>query len=189
MSDRKCSICGDKHLARGFCSKHYAKFRRSDSYAVAVPATIKWMHENKTCDSDECLTWPFARNKTGYGNVFYDGRYTVASRLMCIFAHGEPIGDFDAAHSCGNGHLGCVNPKHLSWKTKSENESDKISHGTRATGESCSFAKLSWDIVRSIRKDALTMRNKDISEKYGIDRRQISNIVHMKKWIRDPLSL
>ncbi len=35
-----------------------------------------------------------------------------------------------AAHSCGRGHDGCFHPKHLSWKTISNNLMDRREHGT-----------------------------------------------------------
>lgn len=50
---------------------------------------------------------------------------------MCQKAHGDPPSPkHDAAHSCGRGHEGCVNPNHLSWKTKKQNQADRITHGT-----------------------------------------------------------
>jgi hypothetical protein len=61
----------------------------------------------------------------------YLGDTLYAHRLMCQLAHGDPpTPDHIAAHSCGRGHEGCVNPNHLSWKTYSENELDKRVHGT-----------------------------------------------------------
>ncbi len=50
---------------------------------------------------------------------------------MCILAHGEPpTPKHQTAHSCGKGHEGCINPRHLSWKTNQENSLDKREHGT-----------------------------------------------------------
>lgn len=50
---------------------------------------------------------------------------------MCELAHGPaPSGKHQAAHNCGKGHEGCVNPRHLEWKTNKENSIDKIRHGT-----------------------------------------------------------
>jgi len=43
----------------------------------------------------------------------------------CPFAH----------HSCGNGHLGCVNPKHLYWGDASQNAKDAAKHKSEGKQE------------------------------------------------------
>jgi DNA-binding transcriptional regulator YiaG len=51
--------------------------------------------------------------------------------MMCELAHGPaPSEKHQAAHNCGKGHLGCVNPAHLEWKTNLENQLDRFEHGT-----------------------------------------------------------
>jgi hypothetical protein len=76
------------------------------------------------------LIWPFARYNNGYGNVtFYDalGKHsTGAHRIMCKLVHGEPpTPKHEAAHSCGNGTGGCINPHHLRSDTRGGNNADK----------------------------------------------------------------
>lgn len=54
-----------------------------------------------------------------------------AHRVMCILAHGEPPSPKHVAgHSCHNGSGGCVNPRHLSWITASENLLQRRETGT-----------------------------------------------------------
>ncbi len=73
-----------------------------------------------------CLIWPFGSNTTGYGMVTFRGKQIYAHRAMCMLVHGEPpTPSHQAAHSCGRGADGCVNPHHLSWKTPSENQNDR----------------------------------------------------------------
>lgn len=178
--------CDNSVLCRGVCSVHYEQARRSGTLKnhSKKKSTLDWIIENKNFDGDECLIWPYARTKAGYPNMKYKGGYKVASRVMCIIAHGEPPSEeYQAAHSCGKGRDGCINPNHLSWKTAKENEKDKNDHGTRYRGEQCSFAKLTWDIVNSMREDYKTMRNCDIAEKYGLDRRQAHKILKNKTWV------
>lgn len=75
---------------------------------------------------NDCLVWPFRRDVQGYGRLLFRRQMQIASRVVCILVHGEPpIANLEAAHSCGNGSGGCVNPSHLSWKTRQENEADK----------------------------------------------------------------
>lgn len=81
-------------------------------------------------EGDQCLIWPMSRNNYGYGQLGHEGKLHKAHRLMCTVAHGEPPSPIHyAAHSCGMGHLGCYNPRHLSWKTPSENVQEAVEHG------------------------------------------------------------
>ena len=118
---RICSVddCDKPARSAGMCSKHYARFRRhgDPSYSKHGEA-LKWLHANADHDEDGCLIWPFKRNASGYGVMSAPDRpgTMIAARMMCIIAHGEPPVPSDyACHSCNNGNLGCVNPKHLRW--------------------------------------------------------------------------
>jgi hypothetical protein len=94
-------------------------------------AKALWVFAHANYAGDDCLIWPFKRNPNGYGMLSYKAQLTWAHRFMCIVAHGEPpAGKTDAAHSCGHGNQGCVNPRHLSWKSKRENMLDQRQHGT-----------------------------------------------------------
>lgn len=88
-----------------------------------------WIRDHLNYEGGDCLTWPFSRNPTGYGSFKRDGKTCYAHRYICEWAHGAPPDpSYQAAHSCGNGHLGCVNPMHLSWKTRSENQLESTWH-------------------------------------------------------------
>lgn len=90
----------------------------------------KWIMANQGYREDACLIWPFKLAKSGYANFrYYEMHY--AHRFMCELVNGPPPSEeYEAAHSCGRGNKGCVNPMHLSWKTRSENQLDKRNHGT-----------------------------------------------------------
>src|SRR5690606_22017504 len=95
----------------------------------------KWLKDHVAHTADDCLIWPYAKLANGYAAIRIDGKTTTAARIMCVAAHGEPLTpQLEAAHSCGNGHLGCVNPRHLRWATTAENNSDKNIHGTMMKG-------------------------------------------------------
>jgi HNH endonuclease len=79
-----------------------------------------------TIHTDWCLIWPY-RMRGGrpitYGE---DGEYTVVTRWICEKLYGpSPSKMHVAAHSCNNGHIGCINWQHLRWATRSENQSDR----------------------------------------------------------------
>lgn len=81
-------------------------------------------------NTDDCITWPFSRDDYGYGKMTRNGRTIAVHRYVCEIANGPRPKDNDACHSCGNGHEGCVNKKHLRWGTRMENVHDMIAHGT-----------------------------------------------------------
>lgn len=79
-------------------------------------------------DGDMCLFVPFATSGSPVV-ISVDGRQEPASRYVCRVTNGDPTDDdLVARHLCGNGHLSCVNPKHLVWGTQSENSLDKGLH-------------------------------------------------------------
>lgn len=94
-------------------------------------ANFKWLLAHVDYQGAGCLAWPFAKdNRVGRGSIGYNGRGWWAHRLMCVLAHGEPpTPKHQAAHNCGKGHYGCVNPRHLEWKTNSENQLDRAKNG------------------------------------------------------------
>jgi hypothetical protein len=125
-------------------------------------------------DGDECLDWPFAKNRSGYGRLKRDGKLHFVSRLVCQKAHGDPpSNEHQAAHSCGNGHLGCCTKRHLSWKTFQANIMDRHEHGT---------LKLSPDDVASIRKMAGSISGRKLARQFGVSGCLVSKIINRKVW-------
>lgn len=148
---------------------------------VGVP--LKWLEEHKNHRFDECLIWPFSRNLNGYGQVRYKGRSRLASRVMCMFAHGKPRSNsLEAAHSCGKGHKGCVNPKHLRWDTPKGNCLDKLQHGTDTRGEKNWNAKLNIDAVREIRRTYSCKNKEYLAEKFGVHATTIRDVFKRRTW-------
>jgi hypothetical protein len=79
-------------------------------------------------DGDMCLFVPFASVGTP-ATLSAGGKQEPASRYVCRVENGDPCDESHVArHLCGNGHLSCVNPKHLVWGTHSENSLDKALH-------------------------------------------------------------
>lgn len=186
-----CSVegCGPAtKIRKGLCPKHYSKLTE---YGDPEAGKQNAPHRSKVdfaeaaakFDGGECLPWPFATNSNGYGTLKYQGRQIVASRLVCLLANGEPPRPFyQAAHSCGKGHLGCVNPKHLSWKTPSGNTLDKRKHGTMLQGEKHPNAKLTAEDVEVVRLLASEMNHTDIGRLFGVRGGTIGDILAGRKW-------
>lgn len=143
---------------------------------------VEFLRANVRYREARCLTWPYSRNEIGYGQFGYRGRQYKAHRFMCELAHGPaPSPRHQAAHSCGNGHLGCVNPNHLSWKTAGDNQAERTVHGTaRKAGRP--FSLLSEDQVAEIRSLKGKMTNTALAARFGVHRETIGNIVRGISW-------
>lgn len=141
-------------------------------------------HILETATPGECWIWPMRREPAGYGLVTIRKRRHRAHRIVCQMAHGEsPQSDMDAAHSCGNGHLGCVNPHHLRWATRLQNVADAIAHGTHQRGARNGSSKLTENQVRAIR--ALLAKGapqKDIAAAYSVTVAQVCHINTGRRW-------
>lgn len=119
-------------------------------------------------DKAVCLHWPY-NTSGGYGQLRMNGGPKWVHRLVCEATHGPaPTPKHEAAHSCGNGHLGCVNPHHISWKTRAENFADKLTHGTHNQGSKHPLAKLAEDEIREIRNLRGTLTQKEMARIFGV---------------------
>jgi hypothetical protein len=144
-------------------------------------ATERFLRAFASYEGDECLIWPFAKNEKGYGLAVMGGHQRGAHRLMCILAYGEPpTPRHEAAHTCGKGHLGCVNPKHLRWATHRENSLDRFAHGTDNRGERNGKTHLTADDVRAIRQAPPNLAA--LAATYGMNKHSISKIRSGKRW-------
>lgn len=190
MADtRLCSIdgCSKPAFGRGWCSAHYSRWRsHGDPLAGRTSPGAPMRHFNEVVlayEGDECLIWPFAKSRRGHAALRVDGVLMSVARLVCERVHGpSPSPDLEAAHECGNGHLGCVAKKHLSWKTRAENEADKLRHGTRVRGTMHKLAKLTEDDVRQIRRLAGTTTHRELAEKFGVSESRIGFVTRRIDW-------
>lgn len=136
--------CNRQIIARGFCTKHYQQFnkrgvvngprlrRKTRAFLEDIPAT------------DRCVIWPFGKSGGGYGVAKYGGKSTSAHRISLIIHVGPPpSNEMEAGHDpilCNNKL--CINPRHLRWVSRRENENDKIIAGTRTRGVKASTSNL-----------------------------------------------
>lgn len=122
---------------------------------------MAWLREQVGHQGENCLIWPFAVDRDGYGMLVHERRKYKAHRWMCEAIHGAPPEpDHHAAHECGNGHRGCVNPRHLVWKTPAQNALDRLKHGTANSGTGRRARKLTVEQVQEIL--ALKGKKKDV---------------------------
>lgn len=171
--------CDRKSKAKRLCSMHLARLRDRGRLDIEHKETKRqWLQRHANYQGDDCLVWPFSHAPHGRGIVAFEGCNRSAPGAMARLAHGEPPGpDHQAAHTCGNGHKGCINPRHLRWATQAENEQDKRAHGTLRKGADINTCKLSEDDVREIRhRLGAGEKGVDIAAAFGIRPSQVSNI-------------
>lgn len=185
----KCSVegCGRPVKCKSLCCGHYERQRRLGSPTAGQRAfrgeALRFFREViLRFKGDDCLTWPYGK-PDGRARMAYEGRDVLVSRIACEKVNGlPPTPKHQAAHLCGNGHLGCVNPRHLSWKTHTENMADKLIHGTHNRGERHGMAKLKTEDVLAIRSLRYSASQDEIARKFGVCPQYVGTIQRGKAW-------
>ena len=155
---------------------------------------LEWIAAHVGYDGDDCLIWPYALSR-GYAQVpLPGGKVRKGSRIMCILAHGEPpTRKHEAAHTCGRGNIGCINPKHLSWKTRSENQQDRRAHGTQGRGREMNERGIGYKLdpakVAEIRAIGDKESKEELGRRYGVTPSNIAKILMGKTWPTGDYSL
>lgn len=146
---------------------------------------ITWLRTHSTYQGNDCLIWPLFRDpRRGYGVVGFNGKIFKAHRLMCEMVNGSPpTPDHETAHSCGRGQDGCCTPKHLSWKTRTENQADRVGHGTAGPRSNGGRRyKLTGVDAAEIRALAGQITVTELAERFRVDRSTIRMVIAGKTW-------
>lgn len=147
-------------------------------------AGIQFLRANVAYDGITCLLWPLSCDDKGYAVVRFDGKNRKAARVMCEMVKGPPpTPQHEAAHSCGRGHHGCIDPRHLSWKTRAENQRDRRQHGTAGRGlGGYRLRKLTPEQVREIRRLGGKKNRDALARMFGVTPAAIGNILAGRSW-------
>ena len=174
--------------ARGLCNTHYHKiWRQSRPRTDRKPRVSHTDLENfmqlaARCMSADCLIWPYAKDRDGYGRIKLNGRPQGAHRVVCQEVNGPPPDDKPyAAHLCGNGHLGCVNGSHLEWKDAKGNAADSIAHGRTIRGVKMYCARLDEAKVRIIWENR-EITNRALAVGLGVSASCIDAVRNGRSW-------
>lgn len=173
--------------SKGYCNLHLNRLRRHGHPLLGRTPEgepVRYLEEVVLpYEGDECLLWPYATNPSGYGQLLYDGKVRLVSRIVCERHRGPaPTPEHEAAHSCGKGHLACVAKTHLSWKSPLENSGDKIGHGTVQRGDASRVAKLRSEQVLEIRRLKGILTAPEIAAKFGVGVTHVYNIQSRRTW-------
>jgi hypothetical protein len=147
---------------------------------------ITWLRAHVDYSLDHCLTWPLSCDDKGHAIIGVDGKRHKAARYMCELAHGPPPLGYECAHSCGRGHRGCVNPRHLSWKTRSGNQQDRRRHGTQGTPGVAGRSKLLPAQIAQIQALKGKKTQTELARQFNCSPSNISKIHNGARWKKTP---
>lgn len=87
------------------------------SYGKGAPVMARFF--SKIDSIDDCWQWGGAKNWSGYGQFWYEGKQRTAHRFIYQFLVADITDDLVLDHLCRN--TSCVNPDHLEAVTNQEN--------------------------------------------------------------------
>lgn len=143
---RSCAVdgCIKPHHSHGWCSMHYARWKKSGDPGTAEPLKLVgapvedrfWFYVSKR---ESCWLWTGGLNEYGYGKFNPDRRRPVLShRFAWTITHGPIASGLNVLHRCDNPP--CVNPAHLFLGTQGDNMHDMHAKG-RASSQSQTHCK------------------------------------------------
>jgi predicted HTH transcriptional regulator len=78
--------------------------------------------------------------------------------------------------------LGCVNKRHLSWKTRAENLAEMVEHGNSTRGERHIGSKLTEAQVVEIKSLLGAVTQAELGRRFGVPRQTIHSIRSRQSW-------
>ncbi|MCI3277648.1 HNH endonuclease signature motif containing protein [Streptomyces cylindrosporus] len=131
------SSCSNKAVARGLCSKHYQRHRKSEAFEAAQPESLEqrfWKCVDTSGGRETCWPWIGSVHPSGYGTFFVNGgrpRLQKAHRFAYQLTNGTIPAGLEIDHTChtkecptpgyGDPHRKCCNPAHLEAVSRTAN--------------------------------------------------------------------
>lgn len=134
-----------------------------------------------TKGEDQCWEYFGHKDTAGYGQIWYQGRLQMVSRVLYEHYYGPFDDSLLVCHKCDN--PACVNHKHLFIGTKQDNATDRNNKNRQAKGETHSKAKLTEKQVLEIRfKYLIGLSVMDLSKEYKVTHQNINSIIKREYW-------
>jgi hypothetical protein len=180
-----CTICGKPMIGRGWCSKHYERWRIHGDPLYEPPgpeerflAKIERAGPLIIPELGVCWLWTGGTDKDGYGKFQVEGRAQRAHRWGYSHFVGDP-GPGLVAHRCDNPP--CVRWEgHLFSTTPAGNMDDKVSKGRQAAGRRHGMVVLTAAQALDIRASSDSQRA--LAALYGVDKSTIGRIRRGETW-------
>lgn len=116
---------------------------------------------------------------TVYANV--RNKKIYIHRAVCELFNGTPPAGYQCRHLDGNHTNNAAS--NLKWGTPTENNADKIIHGTDNSGERNSRSKLNWEAVKEIRNRVANGESqRSMCKIFNVSPMTISRVVRKELW-------
>lgn len=206
MSAKSCVAeagCPGKILAKGMCSKHYNRVRRTGSAAAPRKLTDLERFMQKVDlngpvpehrpELGPCHVWDAHLAAGGYG-WFWDGtkypngnnHMVLAHRWIFIQKHGPVDEKQKVCHHCDNRR--CVRDEHLFLGTQRDNMQDRNDKQRHSHGVKHPDARFTEEQVLTVRRAAKQGASfRGLARHYEVDKMTISRMVKGKTWKHLPL--
>ena len=133
--------------------------------------------------TDDCLPMPSTGSETqdGYPAFSYQGSTEYAHHWIASWHHGRQRRDDEhVMHSCDNPR--CINPRHLSYGTRSENAKDMVAKGRNKKPSRDNIARnagIQADFLRRRAETDLADSRiiADVASRYSLSTRTIRDIL------------
>jgi len=156
-----CSVrdCENTSVARGFCNKHWKRWRIHGTPTPAITERMRGSSTEEKLSSysipipeSGCHLWLKSVNHAGYGQMYFRKQVWLAHRVSWTIRRGEIPDGLHVLHQCDT--PSCINPDHLFLGTNHDNVVDKVMKGRAKglPGDCNPRAKLSDEDVAVIRR-------------------------------------
>lgn len=125
MSEKVCSVegCEARSVARGWCMKHYQRWRAHGDAEKVLQVKIFGAAEQRfwprVDKAGGCWLWTGGVSTSGYGRFRVDGVQQAAHRVAYELSVGPIPEGMEIDHTCHTPL--CVNPAHLRTATRKQN--------------------------------------------------------------------
>ena len=143
-----------------------------------------YLIESLRFETDDCMIWPYGKNRKNYGQVYINKRTRYVHRIALESRIGKsPIGKNLALHKpfiCHN--PSCYNYRHLYWGDSSDNQHDRVEENLNSfnRGSKHGRSKLTDEQVLKIFSD--NRRHEIIAKDYSVSRATIGYIKSSHTW-------
>jgi len=165
-------------LATGRVKGQQVKFIKGHNRRLDLNKRF-WAKVQKT---DTCWLWTGFLDRYGY--FPHQGKRYGAHRFSWELFFGKIPSGLFVLHKCDN--PACVNPDHLFLGTQKENMEDMVNKGRSGKkpkyGKNNHMSVLNEVAVREIRSLDGTFSRRELSEKYGVTRQAIGEVIRRVTW-------
>jgi hypothetical protein len=170
-----CTVegCEDRVVGRGWCNKHYLRWKNHGSTDTLRPTLYLtaeerfWYYTSKG-GPDECWVWSGATDRQGYGKF---NMPTLKAHAFSYELHHGPVPDGQVVRHYVCGNPPCVNPAHLRAGSVADNHADRLRHGRSV---------LTAEQVREVFHAEGPQTA--IAERYGISQSFVSLVKRRERW-------